>query len=86
MNESINKLKELAALLQDPNCDVNVVTLGIADLLDTLPKLLAVVEAGRGLRRAFRDNIHGDPIQITILGRPAAKAWDNAMDALEEEV
>ncbi len=47
MSESINKLKELALLLQDPNCDVNVVTLRIADLLDTLPKLLAVVETAR---------------------------------------
>ncbi len=35
----------------DPNCDVNVVTLRIADLLDILPKLLAVVEAAKRLDR-----------------------------------
>jgi hypothetical protein len=49
MTESINKLKELASMLQDPNCDVSVVTSRIADLLDTLPKLLAVVEAAKQL-------------------------------------
>jgi hypothetical protein len=86
MNKTINRLKELEFMLQDPNHDADAMVSRITDLLAILPKLLVVVEAGRGLRRAFRDNAYGDPVQITVLGRPAVRAWDDAIDALEEEV
>jgi hypothetical protein len=73
MSESTNKLKELALLLQDPNCDVNVVTSHIADLLDALPKLLVVVEAAKRLEENPESGY---------------RLWDlrQALVALEEEV
>jgi hypothetical protein len=73
MNESINKLKELVSMLQDPNCDVSVVTSRIADLLDTLPKLLVVVEAAKRLEENPESGY---------------RLWDlrQALVALEEEV
>jgi hypothetical protein len=79
MSESINKLKELVSLLQDPNCDVNVVTLGIADLLDTLPKLLAVVEAADRLITAVE--FGDDTTQVS-----RKEELEDALAALEEEV